>query len=347
VGPTSSVAGTGVAKSAILLPSSSTNTPPSSGASSDSGAPGTTGSTEAVKSVSKGDKRKKGDDSSSFVRHRRSSALLPAEGVNKLSRRHGSSGCLSKHCTSLQQLNRSSSALNKMQSRSMNLLTFASSTADQLSSAVKILSSDGSSTDEGFDPDSERQKKPKPQRPRSYSTRAAKEADIADIHVPKVDDGKRRQKVVTKTTNGQSSDNMSSNVGVNGGQNGNVQQKSANSKQSSKVYNKGQPGSGGGVKCAGTEQGAGTVKTGAAKKVPNPIPMLGVFLEGLTSSSTSDSKKKQKQEAAKKSNPRNIAAALGPSPGNPSGHASSKHALTGTKETGNCKPTPVAQTAVS
>ena len=69
-----------------------------------------------------------------------------------------------------------------MQSRSMNLLTFA--TADQLlhanGGAVKILSSDGSSssTDEGFDPDSERQKKPKPQRPRSYSTRVAKEADI-------------------------------------------------------------------------------------------------------------------------------------------------------------------------
>ena len=73
----------------------------------------------------------------------------------------------------------------------MNLLTIAASSvaSAKAASAAKVaaagrlpLSTDSSSTDEGFDPDSERQKKTKSQRPRSYSTRVAKEqADASSV----------------------------------------------------------------------------------------------------------------------------------------------------------------------
>merc|ERR1719189_1178751 len=97
----------------------------------------------------------------------------------QLNRRHRSSGCLSKHCShstlSLsttafsQHRARSSSALNKVHSRSMNLLMLHNGGL-----TTSIRQDDSSSTDEGFDRDDRRKVK---QRPRSYSTRTAKEAE--------------------------------------------------------------------------------------------------------------------------------------------------------------------------
>ena len=155
---------------AIILPSSSTDvtTTSPSGASSESGSespPSQSASGPQVQQQTKHQKQKQQKQSQqlqqvsaqgvatsgSLQRRRRSSALIVPQTLSgptssstvttaigstihttQVSRRHRSSGCLSKHCshstlslsntTFSQHRDKSSSALNKVHSRSMNLL---------------------------------------------------------------------------------------------------------------------------------------------------------------------------------------------------------------------------------
>jgi len=201
---------------AIIIPSSSTDvtTTSPSGASSESGnesPPSQSASGQQQQPKHQKQKQQKQSQqiqqvntqgistSGSLQRRRRSSAFIVPPNLSgptssssittangstvnddtQLNRRHRSSGCLSKHCShstlSLsntafsQNRARSSSDLNKMHSRSMNLLMLHPG-----GFAQSIRQDDSSSTDEGFDRDDRRKVK---QRPRSYSTRTAKEGD--------------------------------------------------------------------------------------------------------------------------------------------------------------------------
>merc|ERR1719322_1783230 len=179
---------------AIIIPSSSTDvtTTSPSGASSESGneSPPSQSASGQQPKLQKQKQSKQSQQiqqvngqgvtsSGSLQRRRRSSAFIVPQNLSgptssstttvgstinnntQLSRRHRSSGCLSKHCShstlSLsntavsQHRARSSSALNKLHSRSMNLLMLHTGGLTQ-----SIRQDDSSSTDEGFDRDDRR-----------------------------------------------------------------------------------------------------------------------------------------------------------------------------------------------